>query len=151
MIMAEIIHLRPVTQPATHQPADAPGPPSGGKASRSVELLGVVAMIAVAVVHLLGLRARFQAAPYVGVASVLVITGAVGGAVLLAKRDERGWMVGGALSLAAILAFITSRTVGLPGVNEVGRWGTSRDILTLVAEGVTVALATRQLRWVWLL
>jgi hypothetical protein len=43
-------------------------------------------------------------------------------AALWLSDDRRAWLAGAALSLGMIVAFLISRTFGLPGFNEAGVW-----------------------------
>ena len=78
--------------------------------------------------------------PYIGVLFLIGSTALAVAVVGLASDQDRmrtlGWLLGTATSLAMVIAFVLSRTVGLPG-NYRETWGTSlEDILGLVSLGL---------------
>src|SRR3989442_15445530 len=77
--------------------------------------VAVVALAGVALVHLLDAPGSFQAAPYKGWLYVGLIAGCLGAAAALVRSsDLRAWAAAFAFPAGAIVAFLISRTVGLP-------------------------------------
>lgn len=69
----------------------------------------------------------------IGPVEVLAVSGHAGDAATLAS--------------AALIAYIASRTVGLPGsVDDIGNWGQTLGIISMAAEGAVVLLAAGALR-----
>lgn len=126
----------------TRQPA-----PTTQRTVRAAELIGGGGLAAIAGIHLLDLSSKFAEVPYLGVAYVGLIAGAVASIALLLRRDRRGWWLGGALSLATIIGFVLSRTTGLPAAtDDIGNWGEPIGTWSLIAEATVVALAAQALR-----
>lgn len=95
----------------------------------------------VATVHLLDLSGKFSEVPYLGVAYVILIVGSIVAMALLIRRDERGWWLGGALTLGTLVSFVLSRTTGLPGAtDDIGNWSEPLGLWAVVAEAAMVAL-----------
>src|SRR5207237_7611097 len=74
---------------------------------------------------------------------VLLIGGSLlTAAALLRGSDSRAWAAAGSLSLGAFLAFVASRTVGLPqGADDIGNWWEPLGLASLFVEGCVVALS----------
>src|SRR5947207_2738681 len=81
--------------------------------------LAVVGLGGVALIHLLDAHDTFIAAPYKGWLYVGLIAGCLTTAAVLASRhDPRAWLAALLLPLGAFVAFVVSRTVGLPYVAD---------------------------------
>lgn len=132
----------------TISPTDQPSAMRRHEASvRITELAGVGALAGVALVHLLDLSGKFAEVPYLGVAYIGLIAGSVAAIGLLLRHDRRGWWLGGGLALATVVAFVLSRTTGLPAAtDDIGNWSEPLGVWALLAEGVVVALAASSLR-----
>src|SRR5438445_960149 len=77
--------------------------------------VAVVALAGVALVHLLDAPGSFQDAPYKGWLYVALVAGCLGAAgALIRSSDLRAWAAGAALPAGASVAFLISRTAGLP-------------------------------------
>jgi hypothetical protein len=105
--------------------------------------VAIVGLAAVALIHLLDAHDTFIASPYKGWLYLGLIAGSLGAAALLARRDDpRGWAAAGALSVGAFLAFVVSRTVGLPqGADDIGNWWEPLGLASLFVEGCIAALS----------
>jgi hypothetical protein len=104
--------------------------------------VAVVALAGVALIHLLDAPGTFADAPYRGWLYVLLIVGCLATAGALVRgSDRRAWLAAAALSLGAMLAFVVSRTVGLPaGADDIGNWTEPLGLASLFVEGLLVAL-----------
>ena len=61
--------------------------------------------------------------------------------VLVAQRDIRGWILGGATAAATLVGFTLTRTTGLPGARgDIGNWGETIAIWSLLVELFVVVL-----------
>lgn len=117
---------------------------------RTVELTGTVALAAAVAIHLQNLAARFALAPWIGVASILFVTAAVGAGWLLVRRDPRGWLVAGLACLAAALAWVAGRTVGYPGAtDDIGNWTEPLGLAAFFLEAGMATLSAVELRHLW--
>jgi hypothetical protein len=105
--------------------------------------VAVVALAGVALIHLLDAPGTFADAPYRGWLYVGLIVGCLGSAAALVRsNDRRAWLTAAALSVGAMLAFVVSRTVGLPaGADDIGNWTEPLGLASLFVEGLLVALA----------
>ena len=103
----------------------------------------VVALAGVALVHLLDAPGSFDAAPYKGWLYVALIVGCLGAAAaLIRSSDLRAWAAAAALPLSAIVAFVISRTVGLPqGADDIGNWTEPLGLASLFVEATLVGLS----------
>ena len=109
--------------------------------------VAVVGLAGVALIHVLDLPGTFGEAPYKGVLYVGLIAGCLAAAAALVGRsDRRAWLVAAALPLGAMVAFVLSRTVGLPnGADDIGNWSEPLGLASLFVEGCLVALSSRML------
>jgi hypothetical protein len=108
-----------------------------------VRTLAVVGLVGVALIHVLDAHDTFASAPYKGWLYVCLIVGSLATAAVLVRRsDARAWTAALLLPLGAIVAFVLSRTVGLPnGADDIGNWWEPLGLASLFVEGSLVALA----------
>jgi hypothetical protein len=105
--------------------------------------VAVIALMGVALIHLLDLPGTFQTQAYKGVLYVLLIAGCLGASALLLRGDDRrGWWAALLLPAGAALGYVISRTVGIPGgADDIGNWAEPLGIASLFVEASLVALA----------
>src|SRR5713226_8791100 len=86
--------------------------------------VAVIGLAGVALIHVLDAHNTFTATPYIGWLYVGLITGSLASAAWLVRAsDSRAWAAAALLPLGAIVGFVLSRTVGLPGSTEdIGNW-----------------------------
>ena len=111
--------------------------------SRPERLLVAGGLVAAAAVHVPVAVAHLVEVPYLGYAFYLlvVLDAAAAGSVLVEDRLPV-WAALAALNLVAVLAFVTSRTVGLPGAaDDKGDWRNSAGLASLAAELLVVTVA----------
>jgi peptidoglycan/LPS O-acetylase OafA/YrhL len=109
--------------------------------------VAVVALGAVALIHLIDAPSKFQETPYVGGLYVALMAGALLAAAILLRRDDRRtWAAVVALNAGAIVAYALSRTTGLPlSSHDIGHWGEPLGTAALFVEGVLVVLGATSL------
>ena len=109
--------------------------------------VAVVGLAGVALIHVLDLPGTFGEAPYKGVLYVGLIAGCIAtAAALVARSDRRAWLAAAALPLGALLAYVVSRTVGLPnGADDIGNWTEPLGLASMFVEACLVALSSRML------
>jgi hypothetical protein len=97
----------------------------------------------VALIHVLDLQAKLEEAPYIGYLYIGLILGSLWAAAALVRRDSHpAWLVGGAISLATIIGYALTRSVGLPGATEdIGNWLEPLGLASLFVEAWTVLVA----------
>lgn len=111
-------------------------------ATRAIEAGGIVAVAVTGWIHLISMSGKFSEVPYLGVGYGLIVIASVVSIVLIARGDRRGWMLGGAMSLATITGYTLSRTLGLPAsTDDIGNWSETLAIYAGIAEIVMVVLA----------
>lgn len=110
------------------------------------EALTVVGLAGIVWVHLLDLGDKMEETPYLGWAYIGLIAGCAVAAVLLARRDHRGFLLAGALAAATFIGYCLSRSTGLPAAtDDIGNWTETLGVWSLVAEGAVAALSTMAL------
>ena len=105
---------------------------------RLTAVAGVVLILAVGLIHLWKAPAHFEAAPYVGVLFVANFVASLVSAVgILRGAKTWGWSLGALVSLGALLAYLWSHTIGLPGLAEaVGDWDQPLGTFAMIMEGL---------------
>ena len=100
----------------------------------------IVGLGGVALIHVLDLQAKLEEVPYIGYLYIGLILGSLWAAAALVRRDSRpAWLVGGAISLATIIGYALTRSVGLPGATEdIGNWLEPLGLASLFVEAWTV-------------
>ena len=110
--------------------------------------IAVVALAGIALIHVLDAPGTFQGTAYKGWLYVALISGCVLTAgVLIRRGDPRAWAAGAMLASGAIVAFVVSRTIGLPqGADDIGNWTEPLGMASLFVEGGLLALCLERLR-----
>jgi hypothetical protein len=105
--------------------------------------LAIVALVGVALIHVLDAHDTFVSTPYKGWLYVALIVGCLLTAFRLARsNDPRAWVAATLLPLGAFVGFVYSRTVGLPGgADDIGNWWEPLGLASLFVEGLLVALS----------
>jgi hypothetical protein len=105
--------------------------------------LAVAALTVTAGVHAELVPEHLREAPYAGVLFIAMSAAALSAAALLALREHRlAWAGAGALSLGTLLAYLASRSIGLPSLSDdVGDWSNPLGLASLVCEAVVVSLS----------
>lgn len=110
--------------------------------------VAALALLVTAGTHLPLVRAHLAEAPYVGWLFLALSVVAVALAALVMFADTPVvWAAAGAVCLAAVVAFVASRTVGLPQLgDDVGNWTEALAYPALTAELIVAATAFTTLR-----
>lgn len=105
-------------------------------------------LLAVALVHLIDGPGSLTDQFYVGALELALAVACVPLAVLLLTRPvPLFWHAAGALCTAALLVYIASRTVGLPGsTDDIGNWFQTLGVLNVLFEAAVIALAALAVR-----
>lgn len=102
---------------------------------------GVVLITITGLLHLITAGEHFHHAFYVGVLFLLNLGAALVAAYGIIQEKLWGWLLGAAVAGGAFASFLASRTVGLPKFTHgVGHWGEPFGILSLIVEGIFVAI-----------
>ncbi|WP_151083644.1 hypothetical protein [Nocardioides cynanchi] len=91
---------------------------------------------------------HLEEAPYVGWLFIALSVVCIALAVAILFVDHVGvWVISAAVCLAAVVAFLASRTIGLPQIrDDVGNWTDPLGIPAVASEVLMVALAWLHLR-----
>ncbi len=107
-----------------------------------IDLVAVGAMSAVIAIHTSELSGKIEETAYLGFGYMLLIAASIISIVLLTQRDIRGWILGGFTSAATMLGFVLTPTTGLPDAKgDIGNWGETIAVWSLLAEGLVVVLS----------
>ena len=104
---------------------------------------GIIGLTGIALIHFLDLFDKFKETPYLGVAYVFLIGACVGAAALLLRGDARpGWTIGGVAAALTLVAFVLSRSVGLPSAHgDVGNWTEPLGLASVFVELAVVLIS----------
>jgi hypothetical protein len=104
--------------------------------------LAIIGLLGVALIHLLDAIPTFSQLPYKGWLYAGLIVSCVAVAGLLVRGPSRlVWAAAGGLVVGAILGFVYSRTVGLPGAgDDIGNWAEPLGVAALFVEGAVLAV-----------
>lgn len=100
-------------------------------------------LIAIALVHFLDLFSKLRETPYLGIAYIALIAGCLTVATQLVTRPHpSAWRTAATLAAAAILAYATSRSIGLPqATGDIGNWEEPLGLASLFVEALVVLLS----------
>ncbi|HEU5043392.1 MAG TPA: hypothetical protein VFT75_04580 [Nocardioidaceae bacterium] len=110
--------------------------------------LAAATLVASGVVHIPVIPMHLEEAPYIGYLFIALtaVCFALAAAVLLVD-SMLVWAAGGVVTALAVIAFVLSRTVGLPQIeDDIGNWTEPLGIAAITAETLTVLLAVVALR-----
>lgn len=109
----------------------------------------IACLLGIAATHAFEVESKLDSAPYVGVMFVGMMGAAIVLAILLASRRrlELVWPAATFLGASAIVAYLWSRAIGLPGIeNHVGHWSDPLGSAALIFEATLVGLSVPALR-----
>lgn len=111
--------------------------------TRWVMWAGITLILITGLVHFAGVSDSFEEAPYKGVLFALNGIGTIIAAVGIFRHVKSwGWGLGLFIAAGAFLAYVASRTVGMPQLPaEPDAWLEPAGVISLVAEGLFTLLA----------
>ncbi len=117
-------------------------PAAEGLRSRA-RWLAIPALVTAGAVHVPIMFEHLHEVPYLGGLFVaLTITTLVGAAVLAVYDARVVWMAMGVVCLAAVVGYLLSRGVGLPGASDdIGDWMNSLGIAAIISETIVALTA----------
>ncbi len=116
--------------------------------SPSLKLAGAASVGLVGLLHLIEAPEYYGEVKYIGALFVLSAITAVVAVVGIMMNNRYAWMLGAALAASNFVAYILSRTVGLPQFRE-NSWSQFSEpmgLLSLAVEAVAFVLCIRALR-----
>jgi hypothetical protein len=110
--------------------------------SPTLKWLAIAAILVAGLIHVVEARDAFAEATYKGLLFVANGVGALVAAIGVQRNQrELGWVLGLLVTGGAFLAYLASRTVGLPGLPaEPDAWLEPTGVASLVCEGLFVVL-----------
>lgn len=111
-------------------------------------ILGLVLLALTGWIHFRDIPEKLGETPYMGWLYILLVAGcAAAGAWLLSNLWRAGYVLGTVISAGAIVFYVLTRTVGLPGArDDVGNWAEPAGIVALLSEAAFVVVALLALR-----
>jgi hypothetical protein len=106
-----------------------------------LRIAGVVLISLVGLIHLLVTPEYYGFAAYLGMLMIANFAGSMLSAVGIYQGREWGWWLGVVMAAGAFLAYIESRTLGLPGLPSWEPFTEPPGLLSLLLEGIFVGLA----------
>lgn len=113
----------------------------------ALRVVAAAAAAGAAFAHIPPMGTHFEEVPYIGVAFALLTTVCLAGIIgVLADERPIWWLGMGAGCGIAIVAYVVSRTVGLPGMaDDIGHWTEPLGVVSVVTESITVAISAAAL------
>lgn len=104
--------------------------------SPAVRWLAIVAILGTGVIHFAEAQDAFGEATYKGLLFVANGVGALVAAIGLYRNQRQlGWLLGLVIAVGSILAYVASRTIGMPGLPaEPDAWFEPMGVASLVCE-----------------
>ena len=111
------------------------------KKSRTVEFLAIAAILAAGFIHLVEAPDAFGDATYKGLLFVGNGLGALAAAIGIYRGQTLGWLLGLLVAGGAGMAYVASRTIGLPGLPaEPDAWFEPAGVASVLCEALFVLL-----------
>ena len=118
------------------------------RVSLSVKWAGIVSVGLVGLLHLVEAPEYYGEVKYIGALFVLSAIGAALAVFGIAMNQSAGWILGATLAGANFLAYILSRTIGLPQFHEnsLSQFLEPMGLLSLSVEAAAFVICVRALR-----
>lgn len=113
--------------------------------SKTTMWAGIVLIVITGVIHLIDAPDAFSEITYKGVLFMLNGIGGLVAAYGVFRGRNWGWFLGLLIAGGAIIGYIISRTIGLPGLEVESTWLEPLGVLSLIVEGIFVALTVKVL------
>jgi hypothetical protein len=114
-----------------------------GRLQEQLRSGAVIGLVGVALIHLLDLPSKLPDTVYLAVAySGLIVACLCLAGALMHTVNRPLWLATAALSAGTLVAYVLSRTVGLPDAgDDVGNWDEALGIASLFVESLVVCIA----------
>ena len=110
---------------------------------KSIMWAGIVLIVVTGVIHFIDAPDTFGEATYKGILFSLNGIGAFAAAFGIFRGKSWGWLLGLLIAGGAVVGYVISRTVGLPGLPVESEWLEPLGVLSLIVEGIYVLLAIK--------
>jgi hypothetical protein len=112
-----------------------------------LRIAGVVSISLVGLIHLLVTPEYYGFAAYLGLLMIANLAGSIVSAVGIYQGRVWGWWLGAVMAAGAFLAYVESRTLGLPGLPSWEPFTEPPGLLSLLVEAIFLGLAVYVLLW----
>jgi hypothetical protein len=98
--------------------------------------IAILALLTAAAAHVPVIPPHLREAPYIGVLFILLVVVCIALSAALAVTDSGTvWAITVLVGALAVLAYVVSRTVGLPQIgDDIGNWGEPLGVVSIAAE-----------------
>jgi hypothetical protein len=103
--------------------------------SRILPRLAIILIIEIGLVHYFSAQHEYEEAAVLGYLFVANFFGALVAAYGIYRREGWGWGLGWVIALGSLVAYVWSRTTGLPGL-EAEEWASAWGVMALVTESL---------------
>ena len=110
-----------------------------------LRIAGVVFISLVGLIHLLVTPEYYGFTAYLGLLMIANFVGSMVSAVGIYQGRVWGWWLGAVMAAGAFLAYIESRTLGLPGLPSWEPFTEPPGLVSLIIEAIFVGFAVRVL------
>jgi len=101
---------------------------------------GISLIVIVGLVHLINSPGDLEEGSYTGLLYLANFFGALTAAIGIYRGRSWGWSLGALVAVGAFVAYVISRTVGLPGLPVEEEWLEPLGLLSLLVEALVVGL-----------
>jgi hypothetical protein len=112
----------------------------GTKASERLAGAGISLIVVVGLIHLIDAPGDLQEAPYQGLLFLANFFGSLTAAIGIYRGRTWGWSLGFLVAGGALVGYVISRTVGLPGLPVEEEWLEPLGLLSLLVEALFLGL-----------
>jgi hypothetical protein len=134
--------MRTMSEPSMTAAARESSPRRIGTAA----LVGIALLTATAAIHITELSSEVDEVAYLGFGYLALSCACVVAISLLTIGDRRGWVLGLVACAATLVAFVLTRTTGLPAAtDDIGNWSETIAVWSLIVEGAFCLLAVATL------
>jgi len=101
---------------------------------------GICLIVVVGLIHLINSPGDLEEGSYTGLLYLVNFVGALTAAISIYRGRSWGWSLGALVAGGAFVAYVISRTVGLPGLPVEEEWLEPLGLLSLMVEALFVGL-----------
>jgi hypothetical protein len=101
---------------------------------------GISVIMIIGLIHLINAPGDLEEGTYTGLLYVANFVGALAAAIGIYRGRSWGWSLGALVSVGAFVAYVISRTVGLPGLPVEEEWLEPLGVLSLLVEALFMGL-----------
>jgi hypothetical protein len=109
--------------------------------------VGIVGLAAIALIHLLDAVSKYGETRYIFILYMVLMASTLTAAAVLLRVDSRSaWSLAVVATAATLIAYVLSRTTGLPQASQdIGNWSDSLGLASVFVEGCTLLLGAYKL------